>query len=241
MARRNPPRKVTYFEPVPPRLARNTIIEFDLRGRSPLPLHDARRLWPARPRRGDPAGTRRMAPAHARAPRRRRACGLARRPRCGLSARRTDHRHAPRGRRRINRAQIGVGGGNVPARAVVGRPNGLRLAGECARCRRRPRHRPRRLRKPSCRTSPRSECARTVTAGYRACRPRGGADRRRDHLVSDRRRRRHYSQDTRFPRRFLTSREKFRTRGLADWGLRSEQRFRRLARPADLPRLSPRG
>jgi hypothetical protein len=27
MARRNPPRKVTYFEPVPPRLARNTVIE----------------------------------------------------------------------------------------------------------------------------------------------------------------------------------------------------------------------
>ena len=27
MARRAPPRKVTYFEPVPPRLARNTIIE----------------------------------------------------------------------------------------------------------------------------------------------------------------------------------------------------------------------
>src|SRR5947199_10605538 len=27
MARRTPPRKVTYFEPVPPRLARNTIIE----------------------------------------------------------------------------------------------------------------------------------------------------------------------------------------------------------------------
>jgi hypothetical protein len=27
MAHRNPPRKVTYFEPVPPRLARNTIIE----------------------------------------------------------------------------------------------------------------------------------------------------------------------------------------------------------------------
>src|SRR5215469_14809499 len=25
MARRNPPRKVTYFEPVPPRLARNTV------------------------------------------------------------------------------------------------------------------------------------------------------------------------------------------------------------------------
>jgi hypothetical protein len=27
MARRSPPRKVTYFEPVVPRLARNTIIE----------------------------------------------------------------------------------------------------------------------------------------------------------------------------------------------------------------------
>ena len=27
MARRSPPRKVTYFEPVSPRLARNTIIE----------------------------------------------------------------------------------------------------------------------------------------------------------------------------------------------------------------------
>ena len=27
MPRRSPPRKVTYFEPVPPRLARNTIIE----------------------------------------------------------------------------------------------------------------------------------------------------------------------------------------------------------------------
>ena len=27
MARRSPPRKVSYFEPVPPRLARNTVIE----------------------------------------------------------------------------------------------------------------------------------------------------------------------------------------------------------------------
>ena len=27
MTRRNPPRRVAYFEPVPPRLARNTIIE----------------------------------------------------------------------------------------------------------------------------------------------------------------------------------------------------------------------
>jgi hypothetical protein len=31
MARRSPPRKVTYFEPVPPRLARNTIIESQTR------------------------------------------------------------------------------------------------------------------------------------------------------------------------------------------------------------------
>ena len=58
MARRNPPRKVTYFEPVAPRLARNSIIEFDVRGRPPLPLHDADQLQPARPRRGDPASTR---------------------------------------------------------------------------------------------------------------------------------------------------------------------------------------
>src|ERR1700693_6319963 len=43
----------------------------DVRGRPPLPLHDARRLRPARPRRGDPAGTRRMAAAYARAARRR--------------------------------------------------------------------------------------------------------------------------------------------------------------------------
>jgi hypothetical protein len=31
MARRSRPRKVTYFEPVPPRLARNTIIEWTFR------------------------------------------------------------------------------------------------------------------------------------------------------------------------------------------------------------------
>jgi hypothetical protein len=34
-----------------------------LERRPPLPLHDARRLRSARPRRGGPAGTRRMAPA----------------------------------------------------------------------------------------------------------------------------------------------------------------------------------
>jgi hypothetical protein len=32
MTRRNPPRKVTYFEPVPPRLARNTVIELHIPG-----------------------------------------------------------------------------------------------------------------------------------------------------------------------------------------------------------------
>jgi hypothetical protein len=47
MARRSPPRKVTYFEPVPPRLARNTIIESTFEVGRRFPLHDARRLWPA--------------------------------------------------------------------------------------------------------------------------------------------------------------------------------------------------
>ena len=88
MARRRPPRRVTYFEPVLPRLARNTIIEstFEVGRRFRC---NARRLWPARPWRGDPARTRRMAPAHPPAPRRKGACGLARRPKYGLSARRT--------------------------------------------------------------------------------------------------------------------------------------------------------
>jgi hypothetical protein len=51
MARRSPPRKVTYFEPVPPRPARNTVIESTFDVGPPLPLRDARRLWPARPAR----------------------------------------------------------------------------------------------------------------------------------------------------------------------------------------------
>src|ERR1700730_2053245 len=83
----------------------------DLRGRAPFPLHDARRLRPARPRSGDPAGTRRMAPAYARAVRRRGAGGLARRPQCGLSARRPDNRRAHRGRRRIKPTANAAGGG----------------------------------------------------------------------------------------------------------------------------------
>jgi hypothetical protein len=66
MARRSLPRKVTYFEPVPPRLARNTIIESTFEGRPPLSLHDARRLRRARSRCRDPARRRRVAAAHAR-------------------------------------------------------------------------------------------------------------------------------------------------------------------------------
>jgi hypothetical protein len=58
----------------------------DVRCRPPLPLHDARRLWPARPRRGDPAGTWRMAAPYARAARRGGAGGLARGPQRSLSS-----------------------------------------------------------------------------------------------------------------------------------------------------------
>ena len=103
MARRSPARRVTYFEPVPPRLARNTIIELTLEVGRRFRCTMRVALWPARPRRCDPAGTRRMAPAHARAPRRRGARGLAGWPQCGLSARRTDNRRAPCGCRSISR------------------------------------------------------------------------------------------------------------------------------------------
>ena len=66
MARRSPPRKVTYFEPVPPRLARNTVIEstFEVGRRFRCTMRvDCGQLDPdavIRPVR------RRMAPAHAR-------------------------------------------------------------------------------------------------------------------------------------------------------------------------------
>jgi hypothetical protein len=68
-----PPRKVTYFEPVPPRLAGNTIIEstFEVGRRFRCTMHvDCSQLDA---RRGDQVGTRRMAPAYARAPRRKRS------------------------------------------------------------------------------------------------------------------------------------------------------------------------
>ena len=103
MARRSLPRKVTYFEPVPPRLARNTVIEstFEVGRRFRCTMRvDCGQLDPG----GDPAGSRRMAAAYAQAARRTGAGGLARRPQRGLSARRPDHRRAPRGRRRMSRA-----------------------------------------------------------------------------------------------------------------------------------------
>jgi hypothetical protein len=49
MARRSPPRKVTYFEPVPPRLARNTVIEstFEVGRRFPCTMRiDCSQLEP---------------------------------------------------------------------------------------------------------------------------------------------------------------------------------------------------
>src|SRR5258706_15269217 len=120
MPRRSQPRKVTYFEPVAPRLGRNTIIEssFEVGRRFRCTMRvDCGQLdpgavirpvpgeWqPRMPERLDEeeladwrAGrnavyqlTAFMAAAHARAPRRRGACGLARRAQCGLSARRIE-------------------------------------------------------------------------------------------------------------------------------------------------------
>jgi hypothetical protein len=62
MARRSPPRKVTYFEPVPPRLARNTIIEstFEVGSRFRYTMRvDCSQLDPGAVIRPEPAnGTR---------------------------------------------------------------------------------------------------------------------------------------------------------------------------------------
>jgi len=89
MLRRRPPRKVTYFRtgPAAPRAQHDHRV--DLRGRPPLPLHDARRLWRTRSRR---VSGRYPATAPPYAERRRGACRLARWTGCSLSARRTDNR-----------------------------------------------------------------------------------------------------------------------------------------------------
>ena len=103
MARRTPPRKVTYFEPVPPRLARNTVIEstFEVGRCFRCTMRvDCGQL--------DPGAVIQPVPGewHPRMP----ECldedeladwaGWAQ---CGLSARRADNRRVPRGRRRITR------------------------------------------------------------------------------------------------------------------------------------------
>jgi hypothetical protein len=94
MTRSRPPRKVTYFEPVAPRLARNTIIEstFEVGRRFRCTMRVD--CGPARPRRGDPANGARACPS-ASTKRSSRTAGWTQ---CGLSARRTDNRRTPRGR-----------------------------------------------------------------------------------------------------------------------------------------------
>jgi hypothetical protein len=98
MARRTPPRKVTHFEPVAPRLARNTVIvstfEVGRRFRCTMRV-DCRELDPValiRPEPGEwhprmPALVTRSLPTGAPA-----------------AAYRPDHRRTPRDRRRIGRA-----------------------------------------------------------------------------------------------------------------------------------------
>ena len=59
MARRSPPRKVTYFDPVAPRLARNTVIEstFEVGRRFRCTMRvDCGRLDPGAVIRPDPGG-----------------------------------------------------------------------------------------------------------------------------------------------------------------------------------------
>jgi hypothetical protein len=98
MARRIPPRKVTYFEPVPPRLARDTIIEstFEVGRRFRCTMRvDCGQL--------DPGVVIRPAPGewHLRMPERLDDEELAD---WRAGRRRTDNRHAPRSRRHISRA-----------------------------------------------------------------------------------------------------------------------------------------
>ena len=94
MARRSPPRKLTYFEPVAPRLARNTVIEstFEVGRRFRCTMRvDCGQLDPAaviRPEPGEwyPGMPERLDDEE-----------LARRPQRGLSAGGPDRRRAPRG------------------------------------------------------------------------------------------------------------------------------------------------
>jgi hypothetical protein len=102
MARRSPPRKVTYFEPVAPRLGRNTIIEptFEVGRRFRCTMRvDCGQIDPGTVIRPGPGEWR------PRMPERLDGEELAdwRRAQCGLSARRADDRHSPRGRRCVGR------------------------------------------------------------------------------------------------------------------------------------------
>jgi hypothetical protein len=104
MTRNRPPRKVTYFEPVPPRLAPNTIIEatFEVGRRFRCTMRvDCGQLDPGAVIRPEPDEW------HPRMPERLdedELAGLARRPQRGLSARGPDRRRAPRGRGGMSRA-----------------------------------------------------------------------------------------------------------------------------------------
>src|SRR5580704_2774424 len=99
MARRSPPRKVTYFEPVVPGLGRNTIIEstFEVGRRFRCTLRvDCGQIDPETVIRPVPGEWRPHMPERLDE---KELAGLARRSQRGLSARRPDPRHAPRGRR----------------------------------------------------------------------------------------------------------------------------------------------
>ena len=109
MARRTPPRKVTYFEPVPPCLAHNTIIEsiFEVGRRFSCTMRvECGQLDPGVVIRPIPGEWRPRMPERLDEEG---ACGLARWPQCNLSARRADNRRAPRGRRPISRASRTTG------------------------------------------------------------------------------------------------------------------------------------
>jgi hypothetical protein len=106
MGRRPLPRKVTYFEPVAPRLGRNTIIEstFDVGRRFRCTMRvDCGQI--------DPAAVIRPAPASGgracRTVSMRRSSRTARWAQCSLSACRADDRRASRGRRRIEARKDG--------------------------------------------------------------------------------------------------------------------------------------